>query len=372
MTRLTLKARLIVFALLIAMIFGGAMPLSAQDDDTPPAERETLQVVTKSFEPFVTVETDDTVTGFSIDLWRELARRLDVDFEFVVVETVTEQLDAVRDGEADLAIAGISITSEREETIDFSFPFYDAGLQILTQRETRLPLGTLLRAFFSPALLEIVLIFAVVIVIAAHVMWFLEHRENDDFRSSYVHGIGGAIWWAAVTVTTVGYGDKTPKGAVGRIFGLLWMFLGLFLIANFTAGVTTVITLEELRGNISTVQDLRGKAVVTLDGSTADDYLREQRIAARRVPTIEGAYALLLNSEAQAVVYDSPALQFFAANEGQGRTQLVGPIFNSESYGIALPENSPLREPINHALLEMREDGTLASINAQYFDTGAG
>lgn len=361
------RTALLSFALIALLFLLPVTAIAQEDPDAIPPETEPLTVVTKSFEPFVFIEEDGALTGYSIDLWRELARRLSVEFEFVVVETVTDQLDAVRAGEADLAIAGISITSEREETVDFSFPFYQAGLQVLTRPDSGLPLGTLLQTFFSPALLRIVLIFAVVIIIAAHIMWFLEHRQNDDFASSYVEGIWESIWWAAVTVTTVGYGDKTPRGVVGRIFGLLWMFIGLFLIANFTAGVTTVITLEELRGSINSVEDLSGKSVVTLGGSTADDFLREERITARRVDTIEEAYALLLDGTSQALVYDSPALQFFAINEGQGRVRVVGSPFNSESYGIAFPENSPLREPINQALLEMNEDGTLAGIEAQYF-----
>ena len=47
--------------------------------------------------------------------------------------------------------------------------------------------------------------------------------------------------------------------------------------------------------------------------------------------------------------------------------QLAGPAFQHESYGIALPSGSELVEPINLALLELREDGTYAQLYRKWF-----
>jgi ABC-type amino acid transport substrate-binding protein len=69
----------------------------------------------------------------------------------------------------------------------------------------------------------------------------------------------------------------------------------------------------------------------------------------------------------QAVVYDSPVLSYYAANEGQGRAEVVGPIFKPEKYGIALPSGSPLRKPINEALLGLYQDGTYQAIYDKWF-----
>ena len=80
-----------------------------QDQERP------IRVVTKEIEPFV-IKDQDRLTGFSIDLWKEMASFAGVQYEFVEVQTVTEQLDAVIEGEADVAIAAISMTAEREES----------------------------------------------------------------------------------------------------------------------------------------------------------------------------------------------------------------------------------------------------------------
>ena len=47
-----------------------------------------------------------------------------------------------------------------------------------------------------------------------------------------------AIWWALVTMTTVGYGDRSPQSPGGRVIGMLWMFYSLFCIAIMTANMT--------------------------------------------------------------------------------------------------------------------------------------
>lgn len=354
--------------LFVGIVFGflrHAQPLYAQSGE-PTKPAEVLRVVTKEIEPFVFI--DDPLQGFSIDLWEELARAGGVEYEYVVVDTVTEQLDAIAQGEADVAMAAISITEAREERVDFSFPYFDAGLGILAHTSTQSPVLALLQSGeLVVPLLRILSLLLLVIVIAGHIIWLVERRRNPDFPSGYVTGVWEGIWWAAVTVTTVGYGDRTPRSIVGRLFGLLWMFAGLFIIANFTAGVTTRLTIQQIQGTINGPQDLPGKAVATVEGSTAAAWLTEAHIPHLTVPTADEAYALLVDATVQAVVYDHPVLRYHALNFGDGRIQVVGTPFNEEHYGIAFAQDSPLREEINRALLQLREDGTYERIYRDWF-----
>ncbi len=344
-----------ILALLIA-----AVPAFGQDG---------LRIAMKTLEPFVIIDGGE-YAGFSVDLWDEIAFRNGLSYEIFEVETVTDQLDAVRNGDADVAIAGISITLEREETLDFSFPVYDAGLQIMTLRENHSSILAATLSIFQLDFLRVIAGFLVVLLIAANIIWLAERQGNDDeFPREYWPGIWEALWWAAVTVTTVGYGDKAPRTAIGRIFGLVWMVGGLFLIAFFTAQVTATFTLNELRGTINDVSDLPGKSVVTIRGSTAADYLNDLQISAFEVTDIDTAYTLLLDERYQAIVFDAPVLQYYAVTEGAGRVEVVGSPFAQESYGIALPEGSDLREAVNQSVLEIIEDGTYARIHQRWFGT---
>jgi voltage-gated potassium channel len=51
--------------------------------------------------------------------------------------------------------------------------------------------------------------------------------------------IGGGLWWAVQTVTTVGYGDHVPENAVGRVVAAVVMLLGIGFVTVITASITS-------------------------------------------------------------------------------------------------------------------------------------
>ncbi len=297
-----------------------ANPGKALSKKTPTTERavkagkeeKILRVVTKRLEPFV-IYQNRRYTGFSIELWEKIADEIGINYELYGVNTTAKLLDEVKRGAADAAIAGIGITSGREKTLDFSHSFFESGLQIMVAQEFDTPLqaifGKVFSILLSPGLMYGVGIFLIGLLFAAHIIWLLERRHNPAFSNGYFSGIWQSVWWAVVTVTTVGYGDKTPTGKMGRLFGMIWILAGYFVFAYFTASVTTTVALQELRGAINGPEDLFGKKVATVEKSPAADYLAHQGIDALYFEDIEDAYALLEAGDADAVVYDAPVLQ---------------------------------------------------------------
>ena len=75
---------------------------------------ETLRVGTKPFKPFAFVREGEYI-GFSIELWQEIAKELELDYELYGETTVTDLLESVATENTDVAIAGITVTSEREK-----------------------------------------------------------------------------------------------------------------------------------------------------------------------------------------------------------------------------------------------------------------
>ena len=344
--------RTLLLALLILII----PTVQAQPD-------EPLRVVTKLLPPFVMAQDDNEFTGFSIQLWEAIAQELGMDYELYEVETVAQQLEAVENGEADLAVAGISITAEREMVMDFSFPYFDAGLQIMTRQAPDSPVTHALAAIFSPEFLQFLLLVIVLIVISAHVLWWFERRSHPTYRQ----GIGQALWWSAVTV--VGFDEKPPVTLAGRLMALVWMFAGIFIIANLTATLSAGATVRVLRGDINDVEDLRDHRVVAVEGTTSARYLGLNGIGYSEVAGIEQAYEMLQNGQAAAIVYDAPVLRYYLNSRDDENVQIVGPVFEPEKYGIALPSGSPLREPINQAILRLQEDGTYQQLYTRWFGT---
>ena len=331
-----------------------------QTEETP------LRIVTKDIPPFVFTEEDHLI-GFSIDLWEEVAQQADLSYELVIVDTVNEQLEAVASGEADAGIAAISMTAEREEVIDFSHPYFDSGLLIMTTPSTSGVLRNMLGVLFSRSFLSALGALFVLVLIVGHIIWLFERKNNPNFPKRYFPGVWEGIWWSAITVTTVGYGDKIPRARIGRLLGLFWMFAGLFVIANFTATVTSQLTISQLQSAINGPEDLPGKRIATVEGSTAAQYLQENRIPFMGVTLIEDAYEMLRQDDVDAVVYDAPVLLYYIVSADLGTFTIAGEMFNQETYGIALPENSPYENEINRALLALKEDGTYDAIYDKWF-----
>jgi ABC-type proline/glycine betaine transport system substrate-binding protein/ABC-type amino acid transport substrate-binding protein len=334
------------------------------------SEKQVLRVVTQRSEPFV-IYQNRQYAGFSIELWGKIAQNLGLEYRIYGVNTIAKLLDDVQRGAADVAVAGIGITSNREGDLDFSHAYFKSGLQIMVPQGSGSLLGGIvlkaLAIIFSKELLYGVALFFLVLLLAAHIIWLLERKHNPQFDISYPRGLWQSIWWSVVTVTTVGYGDKTPIGNIGRLFALFWILAGYFIFAYFTASVTSTVTVQELHGTISRVEDLFGKRVATVEKSTAAEFLAQQGLAAVAVENVEKAYQLLETGKVEAVVYDAPVLQHYASKKGYGKVRVVGLIFKEKSYGIVLPENSELRDRINIALLKLMESGVYEQLNKKWF-----
>jgi polar amino acid transport system substrate-binding protein len=329
---------------------------------------EHFYVATRLVKPFV-FEQNGKLSGFSIELWQEIAGQMNVKPEFVVKATVKDLLDAVKSKQAVLGIAAISITAEREVDLDFSQPMFDAGLQILVpaQASRANVVSALISGVFSAAVLPTLGVVLLIILIPAHLVWWFERRNPTGMLAhrEYFPGIFEACWWAASTLAT--QADQMPRAALARVVAVLWMFTSVVFIAYFTAAVTSNLTLQQLRGDINGPEDLPGKRIATVRGSTSAEYLRQHNADIQEYGNVEETYQALQRKEAEAVVYDAPVLLYYASHEGNGKFQVVGPIFRKESYGIVFPSESPYRKPVNEALLKLKENGTYDQLYKKWF-----
>jgi len=340
----------------------GAPPLGAE----AAAQGKALRVAVKPIAPFV-LKQDTALTGFSIDLWNALAQRLKVDTVWVEVKTVGEQLQAVKSGQADAAIAAITITKQREEEIDFTQPYFDSGLQIMVRAEGSNRLQEALDSFPWRMAGALLMVAIAIMFVMANVLWLVERRASQQFRKGYLKGIGEGFWAAALIVATGEHGDREAPRVVKRLVTFLMWLAGVVLIAQLTATVTSTQTVDRLNSTIRGPADLAGKKVATVPGTVAADYLTEHGVQFVNAASADDGYELVLQGEVQALVFDAPTLQYWSTRRGNGRLRVVGPIFAPDKYGIAVADGSPLRKQINGALLQMYEDGTYEEIHKKWF-----
>lgn len=347
-----------MLAVLVAPVAASSAPAP---DDQP-----TLRVAVHPVPPFVVEDADGDLTGFSVELVRAIGDKAGLTIEFVVVENVQAQLDAVASGEADAAIGAISITAEREAQVDFSQPVFDSGIQIAVPEGAPGSAASGLQSqVFTSTLLAILAIAVGGTVLFGALIWWFERRKNRQFARDG-RGVFDGIWWATETLFAAIYGDRVPRRAISRLLAAVWMAVSVLLVATLIAEVTTNRTVERLDAEIESVGDLYGQDVVTVRGTTSAAFLSQNGIDARLLPRAGDAFAEVAEGSADAFVFDAAVLRYLIASS-DGGVRLSGPVLRSESYGIALPDGSEAIEPVNQAILRLQELGTFDRLVSAYF-----
>ncbi|MDA3903988.1 MAG: glutamine ABC transporter substrate-binding protein [Desulfuromusa sp.] len=214
--------------------------------------------VDANFRPFEFKNAQGEFTGFDVQLWDAIAKDLGLDYKWQTMD-FNGLIPALQSKSIDAAIAGITIKSAREEVVDFSYPYYDAGLVMLVK------------------------------------------ADNDS---------------------------------------------------------------------IKTIGDLKGKKVATKLATTSVDFLKSQGITdIKLLPNTDNLFMELLIGGVDAVVFDSPPLMYYAKAQGEGKVKVVGPLYQGQSYGIAFPQGSELREQVSITILKFKENGTYDTLYKKWFGT---
>ncbi len=314
-------------------------------------EPRTLRVGTKETMPFVIKNADGTYSGISIELWRQIAEELNLTYEYEERD-LTGLLEGLEVGTLDAVVGALTITSEREEKFDFTHPFYTTGLSIAVSESGDADWMAFAQKLFSYKFMKVIWLLALVLFGVGVLFWLFEHRKNtEEFNKGILKGIGDGFWLSAVTMTTVGYGDKTPRTFLGRLVALVWMFAALIMISSFTAAIASALTVSQLETSIKGPRDLARVRVGTIEGSTSANFLDENRIDYREIESPLDGLEKIDDGELDAVVYDAPILRYLVNDRFKGRLRVLPGTFKRQDYGFALKEGSNLREPINRSML---------------------
>jgi polar amino acid transport system substrate-binding protein len=345
-----------------------AVPLpSSPTPSSAPSTAPPLRIATRFIRPDA-FEENGKIVGFSADIGRSILEQLQRQAVIKTYPDVPEILNAIRLGQADLGGAAIAITSQRVRDFDFSLPILSGELQIMVPVQAQLGLWqSLSAAFLSSNVLEMLGLTALLMIIPAHLIWYFERREDGVIdHPPYIPGIFEAFWWTITTL--VAQSEEMPKGILGRIVALFWIFIGIIFVAYFTAALTTALTLGELQGDIQELNDLQDRRVALIaDGETVD-YIKERNVQqVIEFTQPEQAYEALLTEKVDAIIAPRPLLLYYASREGRGKVKIVGMPFRDRFYSIVMPKNSLYRKPINQAILTLKENGTYRKIYQKWY-----
>lgn len=340
-----------------------ATSFSQNEGKTP----RVLQVGVISASPLYMKTPDGRWEGFSAELWRAVAQQLNAPFEFREFSSLENLIDAIEKREIDV-FPSLPVGERFESIMDFSQSYLKSGLSIaVPAKGTEYRWLRVFESIFSEHTLKAIGLLVLLSAAAGILVWLFERRKNDDmFGDGTVRGIGHGVWWAIVTMTTVGYGDKAPKTAGGRIVALLWMIFSIIFMASFTANITTSLTINELKGKVHGLNDLYNARVGSISQSEGFDFLTKQGIAVIPFEGVLEGLEAVASRKIDAFVLNEQVLKYQAKKDFPGRVQVLPGIYDEYFVSVALQQNSSLRKPINKALLKLMKTKNWIELRNRY------
>jgi polar amino acid transport system substrate-binding protein len=361
------QSRLIAIALVVCLV-GAASRSSASA-----AERtsdEPLRVAVYDVPPYGSVDAEGLFSGASVDLWRRVAEDLHLTYRFIAVAQMADVITGVERGQFDAAIGAITITPDRLARVDFTYPAHRSGVAVAFPKQTG-PIAAVMSYVAVVRELGSLILFTLgLLVLIGALMWVFERRRRVGANPSEraVASLSDGIYWAAVTMTTVGYGDVTPLTRVGRFIAVLWMLVSLALISLLTTSLVARMTADAVTSApIVQTSDLNGKRLAAVADSSGAEYLDEQHLQYTKYANLKDALASLVRGKSDAVVNSVGALEYAISTYFSGVIPMPSGTLAPSYMAFALPPNSPLKKPLDRALIEITASASWRSLEHSYF-----
>ena len=355
MTRVFTVPKLV---LLLAGLISLAVPAEAM--------AAVLRIGVSGSPPFV-MPRGEVTQGISIQIWEEVASRLNQPFELVHQPNTEANRRALERGDLDLSIGPISITPDRlaNPRIDFTQPYFHGkeGLMLPVKAPG---LWERFKPFFGWAALSSLGGLMILLFLVGNLIWLAERRRNvEHFPRHYLHGVGNGMWFALVTLTTVGYGDRSPTTKTGRMIAGVWMLMSLLALSSITAGLASAFTVSLSKLEPDAVRersDLRGKTVSVVAGTTSKTWAKIYGARPKEASSLDQAIDLLAKGEVDAVLFDEAPLRYYLQQTPEAPFKMASFSLANQTYGFVVPMNSDLRTPIDVILLQMQRSGEVKMI----------
>jgi ABC-type amino acid transport substrate-binding protein len=351
-------------ALVVVTLAGAA---AGAEPDAPP-----LRVAVYDVEPYGGQSRDGLFEGASVELWRRVAEDRNWSYRLTLVRRMDDVLSGLQNGAYDVAIGAISITPERLARVDFSYPAHRSGVAVSFAKRSDTQSAFHEYAAAVAELGPLVLVIVVLLTVSGVLMWWFERArpnapggpETQSTVTSWHEG----VYWAVVTMTTVGYGDKTPKTLVGRGLAAGWMVGSLVMVSLLTTNLVARITANRVEGSVAPhTGDLLGKRLAAVAESSGAEYLDDQRLDYQKFATLPDALEAVATGKVDAAVNSVGALQYLVNTRFGERVAPPHGLLAPAYMAFALPMNSPLKKPLDRALVAVTASPEWRAVEETYF-----
>ncbi|XP_063622159.1 glutamate receptor ionotropic, kainate 2 isoform X2 [Cydia splendana] len=341
--------------------------------------------------------------GYAIDLIHEISKILGFNYTFKLApdgrygsfNRETKEWDGMirelLEQRADVAIADLTITYDREQVVDFTMPFMNLGISVLYRKPIKQPPN--LFSFLSPLSLD-VWIYMATAYLGVSVLLFILARfspyEWDSPRNCLDEPqvlenqftLLNSLWFTIGSLMQQG-SDIAPKAVSTRMVAGMWWFFTLIMISSYTANLAAFLTVERMDSPIESAEDLAKQTKIkygALKGGSTAAFFRDSNFSTyQRMwsfmesarPSVfattnkEGEERVMRGKGGYAYLMESTTIEY-VVERNCDLTQ-VGGMLDSKGYGIAMPPNSPYRTAISGAVLKLQEEGKLHILKTKWW-----
>uniref|UniRef100_A0A8C7Z6S4 Glutamate receptor n=1 Tax=Oryzias sinensis TaxID=183150 RepID=A0A8C7Z6S4_9TELE len=385
------------------------MPLSINVTDT--LFNTTLTVTTILESPYVMLkpnyqefEGNDRYEGFCVDMLEELAELLKFKYRIRLVGdglygvpgangTWTGMVGELISRKADLAVAGLTITAEREKVIDFSKPFMTLGISIMY----RVHLGRRPGYFsfldpFSPGvwlfmLLAYLAVSCVLFLVArlTPYEWYNPHPCLKGRCNLLInqYSLGNSFWFPVGGFMQQG-STIAPRALSTRCVSGVWWAFTLIIISSYTANLAAFLTVQRMEVPIESVDDLADQTSIeygTMHGGSTMTFFQNSRYQTYQrmwnfmhskqpsvfVKSTEEGIARVLNSN-YAYLLESTMNEYY--HQRNCNLTQIGGLLDTKGYGVGMPLGSVYRDEFDLAILKLQEENRLEILKRKWWDGG--
>ncbi|KAK7915911.1 hypothetical protein WMY93_011672 [Mugilogobius chulae] len=352
-----------------------------------------LRVTTIEQEPYA-MSKGGELEGFCMDLLHEVSKKVDFTYKVHLVKDgfygrVDESgrwngmIGEVVRGEADLAVAPLTLTAARARVVAMTKPFMQTGISILLRKDSTETQGsfTFLTPFNSQTWISLLVAYvgtAACMFLVARLSpceWVPQSEKNK-------FGIVHSLWYTAGGLTLQGAGPH-PKSLSGRVVSCCWWFFTLFLLAHYFTNLTSSNSTQPSSSTVKGFEDLANQDKMEYGclagSSTLAFFKNSNNMVYRRIyEHMERRKSFVTSMDEgvrrakegnYAFIGESVSLDLAVAHHCElTRTHEV---IGMRGYSFAAPIGSPFIDTLNLAILELSEAGELEYLRSKWWPVTA-
>ncbi|XP_060525036.1 glutamate receptor ionotropic, kainate 2-like isoform X3 [Cylas formicarius] len=343
---------------------------------------------------------NDRFEGFCVDVIQELSAMLGFNYTFIIqadgangdLNRITYEWNGmireIIDGNADLAIADLTITSERENAVDFTMPFMNLGISVLYRKPEPVPPSLFM--FTSPFSTSVWVMLGVAYLLVSFAIFIMGRLSPSEWTNPFPcveepeylinqFSIRNSLWFTIGALMQQG-SELAPISVSTRTASGFWWFFVLIMVSSYTANLAAFLTVETLVTPFKNIDELarqdeikygakkKGSTEYFFRDSNLSTYKRVWEFMSKH-PEVqvsdndEGVRRV--EQENYAYLMESTTIEY--VTQRHCSLAQVGGLLDDKGYGIAMKKFSPYRNDLSTAILKLQESGRLTQLKIKWW-----